>query len=190
MEGLDDLVQRISRSDRKAFEELYRKFYALLVNYASLMVSREVAKDIVQDVFFKLWLSRKGLLPESSGGGNIRNFLLRCTYNAVISVIRKQFSGLNHRNAIVRETEEYYRLYDVDRSDILRKLYGRDIREYLDKAIAKLPARCREVFLLSYVENLTEKEISERLGLSQSTVENHIHNALVRLRNSLLSLKD
>lgn len=67
MEGLDDLVQRISRSDRKAFEELYREFHSLLVNYASLMVSREVAKDIVQDVFFKLWLSRKGLLPESGG---------------------------------------------------------------------------------------------------------------------------
>ena len=64
----DDLVARISRSDRAAFGQLYRMFYPLLVNYATLMVSREVAKDIVQDVFFKLWQGRKGLLPESSGG--------------------------------------------------------------------------------------------------------------------------
>ena len=65
---LDDIVVRISRSDRAAFGQLYRMFYPLLVNYATLMVSRVVAKDIVQDVFFKLWQGRKGLLPESSGG--------------------------------------------------------------------------------------------------------------------------
>ena len=65
---LDNIVIRISRSDRAAFDELYRRLCPLLVNYAGLMVSREVARDIVQDVFFKLWLGRKGLLPESSGG--------------------------------------------------------------------------------------------------------------------------
>ena len=64
----DDIVMRISRSDRAAFDELYRRLYPLLVNYAGLMVSREAARDIVQDVFFKLWQGRKGLLPESSGG--------------------------------------------------------------------------------------------------------------------------
>ena len=73
---LDDIVVRISRSDRAAFASLNRMFYPLLVNYATLMVSREVAKDIVQDVFFKLWQGRKGLLPESSGGRSIRSFLI------------------------------------------------------------------------------------------------------------------
>lgn len=187
---LDDIVVRISRSDRAAFASLYRMFYPLLVNYATLMVSREVAKDIVQDVFFKLWQGRKGLLPESSGGGSIRSFLLRSTYNAAISVIRHNLSALNHRESVVREVEEYYSGYDVDRSEILRALYGRDIRSRLDGAISKLPPRCREVFLLSYVENLSNKEISDRLGLSLSTVENHIHNALVRLRTALSSIQD
>ena len=78
----------------------------------------------------------------------------------------------------------------MDRSEILRTLYSRDIRSILDNAISKLPPRCREVFLLSYVENLSDKEISVRLGLSVSTVENHIHSALVRLRSALSSLHD
>ena len=154
------------------------------------MVSREVARDIVQDVFFKLWLGRKGLLPESSGGGNIRSFLLRSTYNAAISTIRHNLSALSHNDSIVREVKEYYARYDVDRSEILRTLYSRDIRSILDNAISKLPPRCREVFLLSYVENLSDKEISVRLGLSVSTVENHIHSALVRLRSALSSLQN
>ncbi len=186
----DDIVMRISRSDREAFDELYRRLCPLLVNYAGLMVSREVARDIVQDVFFKLWLGRKGLLPESSGGGNIRSFLLRSTYNAAISTIRHNLSALSHNDSIVREVKEYYARYDVDRSEILRTLYSRDIRSILDNAISKLPPRCREVFLLSYVENLSDKEISVRLGLSVSTVENHIHSALVRLRSALSSLHD
>ena len=186
----DDIVMRISRSDREAFDELYRRLCPLLVNYAGLMVSREVARDIVQDVFFKLWLGRKGLLPESSGGGNIRSFLLRSTYNAAISIIRHNLSSLNHHDSVVREVEEYYARYDVDRSEILRNLYSRDIRPILDNAISKLPPRCREVFLLSYVEHLSNKEISARLGLSLSTVENHIHSALVRLRSALSSLQD
>lgn len=69
MTGPDDIVVRISRSDRAAFDELYRMFYPLLVNYASLMVSRETAKDIVHDVFFRLWTVRESLLPQSGTGG-------------------------------------------------------------------------------------------------------------------------
>lgn len=183
----DDIVVRISRSDRAAFDELYRRLYPLLVNYAGLMVSRETARDIVQDVFFKMWQGRKGLLPESSGGGNIRSFLLKSTYNAAISVIRHNLSVLNYRDSIVCEIENYYSAYDVDRNEILRVLYSRDIRSRIDSAVSKLPSRCREVFLLSYIENLSNQEISERLGLSLSTVENHIHNALVRLRTYLLN---
>ncbi len=183
MTGPDDIVVRISRSDRAAFDELYRMFYPLLVNYASLMVSRETAKDIVHDVFFRLWTVRESLLPQSgTGGGNIRSFLLRSTYNACISVIRKQLSRLNHGKLAMGDIEEYYRFYDVDRNDILQKLYSRDIRESLDAAIGSLPPRCREIFLMNYVENLSAREISEKLGISVSTVENQIHTALVRLR--------
>ena len=79
----------------------------------------------------------------------------------------------------------------MDRSEILRTLYSRDIRPILDNAISKLPPRCREVFLLSYVEHLSNKEISARLGLSLSTVENHIHSALMsssKLSSSSFSL--
>ena len=184
---LDDIVVRISRSDRAAFDDLYRMLQPLLVSYARLMVSKETACDIVQDVFFKLWQCRKGLLPETAGGGNIRSFLLKSTYNAAISVIRHNLSVLNYRDKYSREIENYYSAYDVDRNEILRVLYSRDIRSRIDSAVSKLPPRCREVFLLSYIENLSNQEISERLGLSLSTVENHIHNALVRLRTYLLN---
>ena len=55
----------------------------------------------------------------------------------------------------------------------------------IEKAVSELPPKCRQVFLMSYCEGLSDKQIAERLSLSLSTVENHIHNALVRLRKSI-----
>lgn len=103
-------------------------------------------------------------------------------------MIRRSFSRLNHENWLNRELNYLYEYYDADRNDILRKLYREDMSAYIDNAISKLPPKCREVFLLSYVEGLSNKEISARLNLSLSTVENHVHNALLRLRNMLRNL--
>ena len=58
------------------------------------------------------------------------------------------------------------------------------VRE-INRAIESLPPKCREVFKLSYLEDLSNREISERLGISQSTVENHIYSALKQLRQKL-----
>ena len=75
--------------------------------------------------------------------------------------------------------------YAPDNSPIIRKLYSDDLRASLDAAIESLPPKCREVFKLSYLEDLSNREISERLGISQSTVENHMYSALKQLRQKL-----
>ena len=75
--------------------------------------------------------------------------------------------------------------YAPDNSPIIRKLYSDDLRASLDVAIESLPPKCREVFRLSYLEDLSNREISERLGISQSTVENHMYAALKQLRRKL-----
>lgn len=61
-----------------------------------------------------------------------------------------------------------------------------DISEAIGKAVSTLPQKCRETFLMSHVEGLSNREISQKLKISVSTVENHIHNALVRLRSLIL----
>ncbi len=189
MAELNELINRLKASDREAFNEIYGMFHSLLINYATQMVSREVAEDIVQDVFLKLWTSRANILSEGIGvgGGNLRGWLLRITYNSTISTIRHNLAGVNHRHWMHGELEAMYEYYDPDRNDIMRKLYSRDIAVFIEKAISALPAKCREVFRLSYIESLSNKEIADRLGISVSTVENHIHNALVRLRNAINS---
>ena len=182
----EELISRLRRSDRSAFNDIYRLFYRALCSYASLMVSEETAEDVVHDIFLKLWESRENLSPETEGG-NIRAYLFRSTYNACISLIRKRLSRLNHESFVVRQVEEDCRYWDWDRNETVRKIYGREIKSILEDAISDLPEKCREVFLMSYSDGMPDKEIAQKLGLSLSTVQNHIHNALVRLRARLKS---
>ena len=68
---------------------------------------------------------------------------------------------------------------------VIASVFNADLRDIIAEAVGKLSPRCREVFTLSYLESLSNKEISERLGISLSTVENHMYIALKQLRMSL-----
>ena len=74
---------------------------------------------------------------------------------------------------------------DPENNDSIRRLYTMDLRSRINDAVMALPPKCREVFRLSHIEHKSTKEIAEALGVSTSTVSNHIHNALVMLRESL-----
>ena len=75
--------------------------------------------------------------------------------------------------------------WSPDRNPVIMSIFNSDLRDIIGEALEKLSPRCREVFTLSYLENLSNKEISERLGISLSTVENHMYLALKQLRASL-----
>lgn len=186
MESLSNLVIRLKNSDRDAFSLLYIRYYRLLLNYVCLMLDEDEAKDAVHNVFLKLWMKRDTLTSEAFEDAKFRAWLLRTAYNTVVSDIRHKHSDRNHRLWLKYQMEQSYSMYDYDRSGIIRKLYGEDLGPKLTEAIGSLPEKCRNVFILNYVDKLSAKEIAERLSLSVSTVENHIHNALVRLRKILI----
>ena len=75
--------------------------------------------------------------------------------------------------------------WSPDRNPVIRSVFNADLRDIITEAVNKLSPRCKEVFTLSYIDNLSNKEISERLGISLSTVENHMYIALRQLRASL-----
>ena len=182
----DDIVMRISRSDREAFDELYRRLCPLLVNYAGLIVGDGCAEDVVQEVFVRVWLGRDKL----RGDGSLRSYLLRAVYRASLNVLRANSYAVTYRSRVAQQIEEScYACYDPDKSEIIRRLYSRQLAEELDAVVEMLPPKCREVFRMSHYEGLSNREIGERLGISVSTVENHINNALRFLRSKLGHLK-
>ena len=83
----------------------------------------------------------------------------------------------------------YAGLFVGDDSEVIRKLYSQEIAGQIDAAVESLSPKCREVFRMSHIEGLSNREISERLGITLSTVENHIYNALKQLRQKLSHYK-
>ncbi len=182
MNNKTSLVERIRKGDRIAFNELYRRYYPSLRSYAELFLDEEESEDVVQDVFLNVWLRKEGLDDSLS----LQGYLLRSVYNSSLNILKKKGRSNDYRSMYEQEIEEIgYKYYDPDTNDVIRKLYNQDLRAEINAAINSLPARCQEIFTLSYLHDMPSKEISLQLGISLSTVDNHIYSALKLLREKL-----
>lgn len=177
-----EFIAAIRGGSREAFDEMCGCYYAPLTAYARLFLNGNWAQDVVQDVFVNVWIRRE-VLDE---GQSLYGYLLRSVYNRSINYVNKHRHACVYRSYYQERIESIgYAYYDPDRNPIIEKLYSQDLRAGIDGAIAALPTKCREVFSLSYLKGLSHREISERLGIAQSTVENHIYIALKQLRAKL-----
>lgn len=178
-----DLITRIHAGDREAFNALCRDRYAALVSYARLFLKGFWADDVVQDVLYGVWQNRKRLKGDSS---DLQNYLLRSVFNRSMNYIRKSKRTdrlLSHyQYDLILLMSDYY---SPDNNPVIRSIFSKNLNDVIGKAIDKLPERCREVFTMSYLEDKSNKEISQILGISLSTVENHVYNALKQLRAEL-----
>lgn len=181
-----DILAKIKTGDKDAFNALCRERYVSLISYARLFLSgveRSWAEDVVQDVLFGVWQNRRHLRGTDD---DMQAYLLRSVYNRCMNYLKRARRAHIH----VDEYEEHLMAvlgdcWSPDRNPVIRSVFNADLRDIIGEAIEKLSPRCREVFTLSYLENLSNKEISERLGISLSTVENHMYLALRQLRVSL-----
>ncbi len=176
------LIRKVKEGDRKSFDCLCSELYPALVSYATLFLSLESAEDVVQDVFFAVWQRREELNENLS----IRRYLFRSVRNAAYNCLKvrqhsEDFKEWNY-NRIASLTLS---AADVERNPVLQRLYDGDLRRNIIEAVRQLPPRQQEIFNLSYVEQLTSKEIGERLGISARTVENHRQEAQKTLRKLL-----
>ena len=132
------LISRVRAGDRKAFDELCRKYYAMLVSYARLFLRDDWAEDVVQDVFYNVWQRRETLDDSNS----LYKYLLRSVYNRSLNYLDKNRRageyGAYYRERIAALGSSYYA---PDNSPVVQKLYNDDLRASLDAAIESLPPR-------------------------------------------------
>lgn len=181
----DDLVSRIREGDQEAFESLFTRYHHPLIQFSLSMVrSREFARDIVQDVFLKIWKNREHLFVHT----DVRVYLFQS--------VRNQSLNLIERNRSRQKLEEPFDLPEPflpsdhshdeepgELSDDERRLH-RLVRRVWEE-VALMPERRRLVFELHKRHGLSYQEISEVCSISLKTVENHIGQALVHLRERL-----
>jgi RNA polymerase sigma-70 factor, ECF subfamily len=165
-------------STHKEFQEVYLKFFNGLANYAfSILNNREAARDVVQDVFLDLWKKRLDLVIKTS----LDAYLVRAVKFKSIDFIRKAKTQQQYVADVVTSVSESQ--YDFDEND-----EDSELKKKLSFAIAQLPPKCRQAFLLSRVNGYTYKEIAQEMQISVKTVENQISRAFKLLRQKLSGL--
>lgn len=172
-EMLLDLIQR--KDDRAAFAELYERYWDLLVDIAyKRLKSREIANEIVQDIFVSFFIRRQEITLKSS----LEAYLKTAVRN---QVFRAYHARQNHH---------------VDLSCLLEKeqigpalpdelLEAKQLKQKIYLATRKMPEKCRDVFIMSRYEYLSHQDIANELEISVSTVKKHITKALGIVRSEI-----
>lgn len=176
----ETLLQNLIQGDSRAFDALYTRYVPRVEAFACCMLKdRSEAEDLAHDLFLKLWESRESLQQVRS----VRNYLFRMTKNAV-------FDRFEHKavDARYRQSAAPKDLREIVSNDLVEQIDRQELLLLIDMAIEKMPPQRRNVFRMSRFEGVSYQEIALRLGISQKTVEYHIHEALAELRKLILIL--
>lgn len=171
----DELICKIITGDHAAFREIFERYHSLLYIHAyNKLQNRDEAKDAVQEVFSKIWANRHQLKE----GFNLSGFLFTAVRNQVFDILRHQ----KH----IRKHEDNFQAFaaqnDVVTDHLVRE---RQFAALIEKEIALLPPRMREVFELRRKAYLSNKQIAEKMHISEATVADQMKKALRQLRLKL-----
>lgn len=168
------------RDDRNGFKDIFQEYFQPLCHLSlHYLEDKEEAKEVVQNAFMKLWEIRMELDVNS----NIRNFLFTIVKNNCLNSLKRKQILLKHHEKIIW-MELHYQYESLSRiGDDYMEI--KELKLKIDLAIKNLPEHVRIVFEMSRLEELKNREIAEKLGITLKTVEAHLTKALKILRNDL-----
>jgi RNA polymerase sigma-70 factor, ECF subfamily len=172
---IEELIRRLNNNDKSALDEIFNYYYPRLYNFSKRILKLEdEIDDIRQDVFLKIWLNRNKINnPET-----FNSFIFTITKNSLLNLIR---SNVNNQAFKVEFSRRIISSEYVTQNEIEFK----EIKTAIDQLVFRLPEKRQKVFLLSRNEGLSNKEIAQKLNISEKTVEDHITNSIRFLRKSL-----
>lgn len=172
-----EILQLIAEeSDERAFRRLFDLYNSRLYFFAFTFVkNKELAEEIVSDVFFKFWVNRKSL----GHLYNLKAYLFTATKNTALNYLekeaRKKANSLEDLSVVVVK----------DKVCPETELITKELSEKITAAINHLPDRCKLIYNMAKVEKLKYKEIGEILDLSPKTVENQVAIAIKKIAEEL-----
>lgn len=173
----EELLKRSSEAnDCQAFEQIFNRYYAILCEQAYRLVRCEhCSKEIVSDVFMKIWRNR-GCLSINT---KVRYYLRTAVRNQSIDYLRANVKEQRRKSQLDRDFDSGYSMPD-------EIVIGSEFRKKVEVAVESLPPQGKQVFRLSRDEGLKYREIASLLGISIKTVETHMRRSLIHLRKALL----
>jgi RNA polymerase sigma-70 factor (ECF subfamily) len=179
--NLDHIWMEVRNNETSAFELLYRLLYPGMCYYASqMLMDRCTAEEVVQDIFLKVWEKRQNIYSREN---SLKKYLYRLTHNQCIDILKqhntrkKSFIKLLPSDTWASISEQYG--FD---EQMVEQLDANDTAVKIQRAIDRLPAQCREVFVKSRFEDLSDKEIAVTMNISENTVRTQIYRALQKIK--------
>lgn len=176
------ILNEVKQGNLKSFELIFKGYYPRLSAYAySIIKNEEAAADQVKDTFIYWWENRHKINVSES----ISGYLYKSVHNKCINYLTRVVP----KQKAIHESDLHVPFTDLTGplsvEYPMANLLARELEHELEKSIQKLPDQCREIFILSRIEQFSHDEIAQKLNISPNTVKVHIYRALTKLREDL-----
>lgn len=165
----DDLefLLQLREGNQSAFEALYKKYsLTLYANILRMVNDPEVADDLLQDLFIKIWEKRAEINPEKS----FKGYLFTCSRFLVLNFLR--------HISVERQVENYLSYTRSElHNPVEEAVFFKETDSILKQTLDKLPPQRQKIYALCKIEGLTYAEVATTLGISVTTVQDHIVKA-------------
>ncbi|MDD2437300.1 MAG: RNA polymerase sigma-70 factor [Massilibacteroides sp.] len=170
------LLAKIKEGDIKAFEKFFKSYYAPLCLYATgITGDKEVAEEIVQDLFYYFWKERQKLPLLRS----VKSYLYRAVRNEAIQFREHLNVREKHKDEIMKNASVF------SSSDPQENMEYEELEELIKETLRKLPERRLKIFCMHRFQGMKYLEIASALSVSVKTVEAEMTKALQTLRKEI-----
>jgi RNA polymerase sigma-70 factor (family 1) len=171
------LLLALAAGDRTAFTRIFEQYWAQVYGVAlRLTKSPEMARDLAQDIFLKLWDHRDKLTKVN----NFYSFLYTITRNQVHDQLRKKVFRESNREFLVN-------YFSAGQTTIADSLESRELDHLLHEAIEKLPPQLKQVLKLGRLEGLSHEEISAKMGITPQSSRTYMARAVAALHKTMIT---
>lgn len=171
----DKIVEKIRSGDQCAFERIFHNYYSKLCVFSNSYVkSLDIARDVVQEVFIKIWDNHENFEIRHS----LKGYLYQAVRNQSLNYIEKS----DQKRRLGESLRKHKELLKEENS---ADLNTEELTEKVWKLVDELPERRRSIFILYRKHGLSYKEIAEVMGIKRKTVENQMGKSLQFLRKRL-----
>jgi len=177
IQSYDDktLFSQIAEGAEPAFRILFDRYKAKIYYFIlGIIKSSADTEELVQDVFFRLWISRHALAEVE----NPSTYLFVMARNRSLDHLKKITADRRLKNELIAKGEP-----DVNLTE--QEFFFRESRKILEQAVHDLPAQQQKVYRLSREAGLSREQIADQLGISPNTVKNHLADAMAALRTAM-----
>ena len=172
----ESILRGIRQGSESSYRALFEQYYPVLVTFALRHVADlDQAKELVQEVFIKLYQKRESLHITQS----LKSYLFKAVHHQCLNALKQAQVRQRHHQQAAQERPDADYTNNLVEAEAVQRIY---------QAIETLPEQCRRIFTLNRFEDMSNQTIADQLGISKRTVETQISKALKLLRQALFSL--